>query len=200
MTFTSRRENNLEKRRTASETRLLVLMACNRILRRGVLTDLTLENVAAEAGLSKGGLLYHFPNKEALIEALFMHHNQLFEERVELLAAAEDEPLGAWLRAYAKALIEQIADPSNASLYASLFAAEEQYVGAHSLMNGKWFQWERRAKNSGLDPGRAELVRLAVDGLWFAQMHNYAPPDPARREQIEEMILQMTFNPKPLHG
>jgi AcrR family transcriptional regulator len=190
----------LEKRRTASETRLLVLMACNRILRRGVLNDLTLENVAGEAGLSKGGLLYHFPNKEMLIEALFVHHNQLFEDRVEALVEAEGESRGSWLRAYAKALLEQIVDPGNASLYASLFAAEEQYPQAHSLVYRQCDQWERELKNSGLDPGRAELVRLAVDGLWFTEMHNYAPPDPARREQIVEMILQMTYSPAPIPG
>ena len=54
-------EIQLNQRRTASETRDLVLEACNRILRHEGLTNLTLEAVAEEAGLSKGGLLYHFP-------------------------------------------------------------------------------------------------------------------------------------------
>ena len=33
---------------------------------------LTLEAVAKEAGVSKGGLLYHFSNKEALIEGMIV--------------------------------------------------------------------------------------------------------------------------------
>ena len=190
----------MEQRRTASETRLMVFKACGRILRRDGLTNLTLENVAAEAGLSKGGLLYHFPNKQSLIEALFDYHNQIFEERLQALAEDEIEAPGAWLRAYAKASIEQITYPGNASLYASLFAAEEQYAGAHSLMRGKYVQWQEQVENSGLDLAQATLVRLAVDGLWFAEMHSYAPPDAARRNEIIDLILQLTYNPSPIHG
>ena len=39
------------------------------VVRQGI-ANLTLEAVAAEAGLSKGGLLHHFPNKDRLIEAM----------------------------------------------------------------------------------------------------------------------------------
>ena len=33
-------------------------------------TAITLDRIAAEAGLSKGGLLYHFARKEQLVQAL----------------------------------------------------------------------------------------------------------------------------------
>ena len=39
------------------------------ILRKGI-GNLTLSAVAAEAGMSKGGLLHHFPTKNNLIESL----------------------------------------------------------------------------------------------------------------------------------
>ncbi len=124
----------MNQRRTASETRELIFEACGRILQRDGLTNLTLEKVAGEAGLSKGGLLYHFPSKELLIEALFEYHNNKFETRLHALAEEEGDGAGAWLRAYAKASIEQFTGAGNASLYASLFAAEEKYASAHSVM------------------------------------------------------------------
>lgn len=190
----------MNQRRTASETRELIFQACGRILRRDGLTDLTLEKIAEEAGLSKGGLLYHFPNKKSLIEALFEYHNDIFETRLEALADEEGDGSGAWLRAYAKASIEQITDPGNASLYASLFAAEERYTGAHALMRQKYVEWQRQVENSGLDSTWATLVRLAVDGLWFAEMHHYAPPDAKRRAQIVDLILQLTYEPLPIQS
>jgi len=104
----------MNQRRTAPETRELVFEACSRILRREGLANLTLESVADEVGLSKGGLLYHFPNKESLVEALFEYHNQKFDTRLKVLAEEEGDDAGAWLRAYAKASIEQITDPGNA--------------------------------------------------------------------------------------
>lgn len=188
----------MNQRRTASETRELIFEACSRILRREGLANLTLESVAEEVGLSKGGLLYHFPNKESLIEALFEYHNQKFETRLIELAEKEGDDAGAWLRAYAKASIEQITDPGNASLYASLFAAEERYSSAHALMRQKYVDWQKHIEDSGLDPAWATLVRFAVDGLWFAEMHHYAPPDPEQRAKIVDLILQLTYNPTPI--
>ena len=40
----------------------------------------TLEAVAAEAGVSKGGLLYHFRSKDALAEALIDRLDELVAE------------------------------------------------------------------------------------------------------------------------
>ncbi len=186
-----------KRNRDASQTRQQIFEACGRILRNEGLTNLTLRAVADEADLSKGGLLYHFPNKDSLIEALFEYHNDKFESRLRELIEAEGNGAGAFLRAYAKASIEQIVDPDNASLYASLFAAEERYTSAHKLMRKKYIKWQKEVDQCGLDPALATLVRLAVDGLWFAEMHRYAPPDAERREKIIELILNMTHGSKP---
>ncbi len=188
------------KRRSAEETRDLVFEASDRILCRDGFSHLTLARVADEAGLSKGGLLYHFPSKAALIEALFAYHNEKFEERLAALASEEGDDAGSWLRAYARASIEQITEPGNASLYASLLAAEERYEQAHALMRHKYDDWQKRVDESGLDPQWSTLVRLAVDGMWFAEMHHYAPLDEARRAQILDLILQITYDPVPSGG
>ncbi|MDX1524395.1 MAG: TetR/AcrR family transcriptional regulator, partial [Anaerolineae bacterium] len=174
----------MSQKRNGAQTRELIFEACGRILQRDGLVNLTIDNVAAEAGLSKGGLFYHFPSKEALIEGLFNYHNDKFEARLQELAQAEGDEPGAWLRAYAKASIEQIIDPANAGLYASLFAAGERYDGAYQLLRNKYVLWQQQVEQSGLDPAWAALVRFAVDGLWFAEMHQYAPPSETRRAQI----------------
>jgi len=184
----------MEQNRTSSNTRETIFRACSQILRREGLTNLTLQAVASEAGLSKGGLLYHFETKEALIEALFEYHNNIFEERLKELLALEGDKPGAFLRAYAKASVEQMANPENASLYASLFAAEEKYASAHKLMREKYVNWQKEINQAGLDENWAMFLRFAVDGLWFAEMHRYAPPIPEQREEIVEMILKLTYN------
>ena len=187
---------SMEQTRNSSQTRETIFKACSRILRREGLTNLTLQAVASEANLSKGGLLYHFETKEALIEALFDYHNNIFEERLEELAEKEGKKPGAFLRAYAKASVEQMANPDNASLYASLFAAEEKYASAHKLMREKYISWQSKINRTGLDADWAMLLRFTVDGLWFAEMHRYAPPDPEQREKIMDMILKLTHYPK----
>lgn len=173
------------------DTRLKIFHACSDILSREGLSNLTLQSVASEAGISKGGLLYHFETKQALIEGLFEYHNSIFEARLAELVEAEGEKPGSFLRAYAKASAEQIADPDNASLYASLFAAEEQYSGAHKLMREKYVNWQKQIDSCGIDPDWAMLLRFATDGLWFIEMHRYAPPNLEQREKIVDMIIEM---------
>lgn len=179
-------------KRSAVETRELIFAACSRILRRDGLTRLTLDTVAAEAGLSKGGLLYHFPSKLALIEALFQHHIDRFNSDLERLVQTEEQGPGGWLRAYAKASIAEITDPANASVFASLFAAGEEYPTVLEIMRRSYVEWQQQVEASPLDPAIALLVRLAVDGFWFTELYQYAPLTVAQRTAVLQEILRLT--------
>lgn len=187
----------MAQRRTGAETRILIFEAASNLLRANGLSSVTLASVAKEAGLSKGGLLYHFPNKLALIEALFDYHNDIFERRLAQLHQEEGDAEGAWLRAYARASLEQVLDPDTASLYFGLFAAEERYASAHSLMRAKYENWQRKLAEESGDVAWATLIRLTVDGLWFTEVHRYAPLAPEQRDDVVAMIMRMTEQPRP---
>jgi len=60
--------------RQPADTRRRLLEASETLARRLGPGNLSLDAVAAEAGVSKGGLLYHFPSKAKLLEALVEHH------------------------------------------------------------------------------------------------------------------------------
>jgi TetR/AcrR family transcriptional regulator, fatty acid metabolism regulator protein len=51
------------------------------------------DEIAAEAETSKGGVYFHFPNKQAIFLALLDRLADLLRERVETAVAAEDEPI-----------------------------------------------------------------------------------------------------------
>jgi AcrR family transcriptional regulator len=53
-----------------------LLDAAERVVVESGATHLTLDAVAKSAGVSKGGLLYHFPSKEALLEGMLSRHFQ----------------------------------------------------------------------------------------------------------------------------
>lgn len=185
----------MNPRRNASETRDLIFAACSRILQRDGLASLTLAAVALEAGLSKGGLLYHFPSKVALIEALFQHHMDRFNARVQEIVTMEEAGAGGWLRAYARASVEQITDPDQASLFASLFAAGERYPTVLALMRQSYDEWQAEMAACDLEPTTALLVRLAVDGFWFTEMYQFAPLDHAERAAVLTAILHLATPP-----
>ena len=185
----------LGTKRTAADTRQLIFTAASQILTDEGLSSMTLAKVAEQAGLSKGGLLYHFPNKVALIDAIFEYHNGIFEERLEALSREEGNAPGAWLKAYARASVEQVSNAETASLYASLFAAEEAYASAHAQMRQKYINWQEKVENCGLDPNWALLIRLTVDGLWFSQMHQYGPPNQTQQDWLVQKIMELVDSP-----
>ena len=51
----------------ANMKRNLILKFAKEFIIQNDFNDLTLDAVAKQAGISKGGLLYHYPNKEALL-------------------------------------------------------------------------------------------------------------------------------------
>src|SRR5262245_2150654 len=56
--------------RSMSALRDRLLDAAEAVVVRQGIANLTLDAVAAEAGLSKGGLLHHFPTKDKLVEGM----------------------------------------------------------------------------------------------------------------------------------
>ena len=66
----------------SEKTRARIRVAAAKVIERDGAGRLTLEKVAAEAGVSKGGLLYHYPSKDALLQGLLDH---LLENRAGLI-------------------------------------------------------------------------------------------------------------------
>lgn len=61
--------------------RRALLDAADRIIARDGTAGLTMDAIAAEAGVSKGGVLYAFGTKDAVIEAMFERAHAQYEER-----------------------------------------------------------------------------------------------------------------------
>src|SRR3954466_14733340 len=82
------------------DTRARLLDAASAVVRRDGAQALTLDAVAAEAGVSKGGLLYHFRSKHELLEAMVTGGAAHFEHEIGVAAAQEG---GSFARGYVKA-------------------------------------------------------------------------------------------------
>lgn len=83
---------------------------------------LTLDAVAKKAGVSKGGLLYHFKNKFALIQGLVDHADELYRNNVNEHVKNESQEVGKLLRAFIEATREHRSE--NASITSGMLAAQ----------------------------------------------------------------------------
>src|SRR5687767_12534291 len=77
-----------------------LLCAAEKVIARDGVKNLTLEGVAREAGVSKGGLLYHFPSKKELIIAIVDRLGCRCAFEQERAESSNDHSPGAFSRAY----------------------------------------------------------------------------------------------------
>ncbi len=168
----------------ATGTKAEVLKAAQQVVLRDGVASLTLEAVAREAGRSKGGLLYHFPTKEALIQGLIADLVARFDAEVERRVALD--PVagpGRWLRAFLAATAEE--EDTDYALGGGIFAAISQDLALLEPIRSAYRRWQDRAVADGLDPIVATVVRIAADGLWLSDMFAFAPlTEPTRRDVI----------------
>ncbi len=178
-------------------TRDRLLRAAIRVVATEGLPKLTLEAVARAAGVSKGGLLYHFPTKDALIQALIETFIAEWERAMTLERARDPEPdkPGRWLRAYVRASFAEfdphetltlgLAQGDRAGLLAAL-AVSPELLG---LIRAAYERWHRLLVSDGLDDAVATAIRFAADGFTLRKASAW-PLRPARR----------AVTPAPLRG
>ena len=89
-----------------------ILNAAEERLLSGGPGGLVLDAIAADAGGSKGGLLYHFANKEALVAGLCARMLEGFDRELAALREADDGGTGAAARAYLASTITDEGQPA----------------------------------------------------------------------------------------
>ncbi len=94
-----------------------VLKAAEHIVTHEGVQHLTIARVAEEAGLSRGGVFYHFPTKEALIEGMVQRLVMLFDQALTEMMAQDPEPYGRLTRAYARLVLLLQPQPRPARLW-----------------------------------------------------------------------------------
>jgi AcrR family transcriptional regulator len=175
------------------DTKTRILAAAEQVvLERGV-PALTLDAVAVAAGLSKGGLIYHFESKEALIRAMIARIGACMQERMDKLSAADGRP-GTWTRAYLGAAFPPPGTPDDrdATREAALIAALGYDPSLLAPYAAQVDGWVGQQRTDGIDPVLAAIVRLAADGLWLNEVFGIRAVDPADRATVLQRLRDMT--------
>lgn len=159
--------NSPRPTRNAERTRSAILTAAtDALVERG--TGASLAYIAKQAGVSKGGLMHHFANREALIVVLVNDANRRFRESVlNHLDLSENTP-GKMLRAYVRALCSGDEDT------VQYFTSTPTWAGIHDIpeaVESAWEDsqwWAQQLALDGLSTDRILVVRHAAEGLAVA--------------------------------
>ena len=178
-----------------TDTRTLLMDAAERIVVLQGVAKMTLEEVAREAKVSKGGLLYHFPSKEALIEGMIEYFVRRFDTAMAFARDGDDEVRGRSTRAYVRAstgqtpVISPDLDLANGALTAALATFPERLEAVRE--QGRRHQAEFVADS--IDPVLATIIRFATDGIWMGENFQLTRINPELKAQVIERLIQWSL-------
>lgn len=152
-----------------TDARTRILDAAERIVQARGVTALTLDAAAKEAGVSKGGLLYHFASKEALLIGLLTRLATYIEADFEGVLALQPPGRGratravlAWTFDHPDSVCEQ--HERAAGVFLAAFHQDPALLDPIREVVGRM---RGRLAEDGLPPGHAIAVQAACDGLFM---------------------------------
>lgn len=170
-------------------TKQKILEAAAEIARETGPGSLSLDAVAAKAGVSKGGLLYHFPSKARLLEAVVEMFIQSFDQALDERERARHGRANSLTEAF---LDLAVADhdcnrPPPSGLLAAL--AEDPDFLAPARRHQRLLL--DRMKENASDPVMATIVFLTVQGMRNMHLLNLAVISNEEFEDVAGKLAQI---------
>jgi len=144
---------------------------------------ISLESAARQVGLTKPGVMYHFPTKEALMLALVDRVMDGWDAQMaaRLAAPVDQVPVGERLRAYLDWCLSGEVDETD------LVMLTDQRL--RGTLKERWSArvapWLTLPEDLSAErQGRLLAVRLIADGVWFADAAGVFAPDPEERVRV----------------
>lgn len=152
----------------------------------------TLDATAATAGVSKGGLLYHFGSKDELAAGLIGRLERLVDDDLIEMAAAPDGPVAFYVRT---SVMEN--SPLDRALIAVSRLAQGGSTVAAEALRATRRKWGDQIRPLVRDQAAFDLVMLVSDGLYFNNSIDVNGPERlvprgAELEALTALVIRAT--------
>ncbi|GAA1676014.1 TetR/AcrR family transcriptional regulator [Microbacterium lacus] len=122
----------------------------------------TMDATARAAGVSKGGLLYHFGSKDALERGVIERLDLLVSDDITQMSSAPDGPISYFLRS---SIMQN--DPLDRAILATSRLAQGGNAAASTALREVRERWGDALRPHTRDAASLDLVMLVSDGLYF---------------------------------
>jgi AcrR family transcriptional regulator len=180
-------DNPLESRSGKANARERILAAAMEVAAENGAGHLSLDAIARKAGISKGGLLYHFPKKQDLMRALVEHHLAGIEEATRK-AATSPQPnavAAALVGTYFGKLGAACEGPRPSGVFAALAENPRLLEPVRDCQN----RIVERIRSTADDPALSLIAFLAVEGMKTLDLFETDPLTLAEREMVLATLL-----------
>lgn len=167
-----------------------ILKATLALAEKKGLGAITVQGVAELAGVTKGGLLHHYPSKQALIKGVFDALMAEMDHETDALIAKDKVAYGCFTRAYVELCFDEECMGDN-SAWPALCVS----ILVEPRLKKMWQSWmEKRLKQHKSTDSAIELeiVRMAADGVWFNHVSD-TPTSKQHNKRLKAALLQKTY-------
>ena len=129
------------------------------------LGSVTIQAVSDAAGVTKGGMLHHFPDKRQFLEALFDDMLAELDKDIDALMALNPDAPGAFTQAYAELSLHEAVNENQKK------AAQTFVMLGDADLRKRWDAWiSARHKQHALTDSEPiyQVIRFAADGVWMS--------------------------------
>lgn len=171
----------------------LILDATERVIGRDGFANFTLEGVATESGLSKGGVLHHYGSKDSLIRGLILRSAEQW--KYNCLQAYENASEGP--ARFTRGLLEYyISDKKSwsderKSIASAILAALAMDPELIEPIRTVGCSVHERVLDGDIPEGLALLIISALDGLWMSWALGLVDHDEDRNTLILTTLREM---------
>ncbi len=173
----------------AKNSREKILEAAEAVVLQSGAGHMTLDAVAARAEVSKGGLLYHFPSKEALLKGMMERLLKYLEKRQDEKGKRLTEKPGREIKAFILSRVER--DAKREQIGSAVLAA---VAHGPTLLQPAREETRRRLSTllqSGLSFERAAVIFFAVQGLTLMELLSLSPLTGRERKELVGQLLRL---------
>ncbi len=162
-------------------TRDKICEAAMQLTIRDGLLAMTLDNVAKQAQISKGGVMYHFPSKDELVRGVLDYFSQQCETMMMRRVADDPEPRLRWARCMLDCLFPESAEADTRidngeisadvlrRFFMAMLAGAVTSPAAMLPLRELATRMRKRFMSDPNDGMEQILVWLAIDGLFLWQ-------------------------------
>lgn len=178
----------------ATDARTRILDAAEALVRAKGVAGLTLEAAAKLAGVSKGGLLYHFASKEALLTGLLGRMAEFVT--ADFAAGVADQPEGPgrvaramlnWGFGLAPEARNERCDRA-AAVFLAVFHHDPALLDPMRAVVAKM---REAVMADGLPPGHGGAIMAAGDGLFMARIFGMYTPTPEETREMHAALSRL---------
>jgi AcrR family transcriptional regulator len=172
-----------------TNSREMILEAAEALVVENGARHMTLDAVAVKARVSKGGILYHFPTKDAFLRAMLDRYRQQVDETWKQKGRGLKEEPRREIKAFilSRADRDPQRDPVGSALLAAVAHDPKLLQPARDDFRKRLAKFMR----SGLSFKRAAVIYFAVHGLVFSELLSLSSLNPKERREFVEELLRL---------